>query len=57
MSGVFTNSDPGGFASQCTECGQCMEKCPQGLKIPELLKAVAEELEGPDLEQRIAMVV
>jgi len=55
MSGVFTNSEPGGFASQCTECGQCMEKCPQGLKIPELLKAVAEELEGPDLEQRLAM--
>ena len=55
MSGVFTNSEPGGLASQCTECGQCMEKCPQGLKIPELLKAVAEELEGPDLEQRIAM--
>jgi len=55
MSGVFTNSEPGGFASQCTECGQCMEKCPQGLEIPELLKAVAEELEGPDLEQRVAM--
>jgi predicted aldo/keto reductase-like oxidoreductase len=55
MSGVFTNTEPGGFASQCIECGQCMEKCPQGLKIPELLKAVAEELEGPDLDQRIAM--
>jgi predicted aldo/keto reductase-like oxidoreductase len=55
MSGVFTNTEPGGFASQCIECGQCMEKCPQGLKIPELLKAVAEELEGPDLEQRVAM--
>ncbi|WP_440948413.1 aldo/keto reductase [Methanosarcina sp. T3] len=55
MSGVFTNTEPGGFASQCIECGQCMEKCPQGLKIPELLKDVAEELEGPDLEQRIAM--
>jgi predicted aldo/keto reductase-like oxidoreductase len=55
MSGVFTNSEPGGFASQCIECGQCMEKCPQSLKIPDLLKAVVNELEGPDLEQRMAM--
>jgi predicted aldo/keto reductase-like oxidoreductase len=55
MSGVFSNGEYG-FASQCTECGQCMEKCPQGMKIPELLKAVTEELEGPDLEQRLAMV-
>jgi predicted aldo/keto reductase-like oxidoreductase len=54
MSGVFTNTEPGGFASQCTECGKCMEKCPQGLEIPDLLKDVAEELEGPDFEQRIA---
>jgi len=55
MSGVFTNTEPEGFASQCIECGQCMEKCPQSLKIPDLLKAVAEELEGTDLEQRMAM--
>ena len=55
MSGVFTNTEPGGFASQCIECGQCMEICPKSLKIPDLLKAVAEELEGPDLEQRMAM--
>jgi len=55
MSGVFTNTEPGGFASQCIECGQCVEKCPQNLKIPDLLKAVVEELEGPDLEQRVAM--
>jgi len=32
-----------------------MEKCPQSLKIPDLLKAVAGELEGPDLEKRIAI--
>jgi uncharacterized protein len=55
MSGASTYTDSRGFASQCIECGQCMEKCPQNLKIPDLLKAVAEELEGPDLEQRIAM--
>ena len=56
MSGAFTDTEPGGFASLCTECGQCMEKCPQSLKIPDLLKAVAKELEGPDFEQRLAMI-
>ncbi len=55
MSGVFTNTEPGGFASQCIECGQCTDICPQSLKIPDLLKAVVEELEGPDLEKRMAM--
>ena len=55
MSGAFTDTEPGGFASLCIECGQCMEKCPQSLEIPDLLKAVAEELEGPDFEQRLAM--
>jgi uncharacterized protein len=44
------------FASQCVRCGQCMEKCPQNLKIPELLEAAAEELEGPELPQRLAMI-
>jgi predicted aldo/keto reductase-like oxidoreductase len=56
MGGVITNTEPGGLASQCIECGQCMEKCPQNLEIPNLLKAVAEELEGPDFEQRLAMI-
>jgi uncharacterized protein len=54
MSGVFTNAGPG-FASQCIQCGECMEKCPQNLKIPDLLEAVVDELEGPELEQRVAM--
>lgn len=55
LSGIFSNTDPG-FASQCIQCGQCMEKCPQNLKIPDLLEAVVEELEGSDLEQRIIIV-
>ncbi|MCE5264381.1 MAG: aldo/keto reductase [Deltaproteobacteria bacterium] len=44
------------FASQCIRCGQCTEKCPQNLKIPELLEAAAQELEGPELQQRLAMI-
>ncbi len=43
------------FASQCVQCGECMEKCPQHLDIPTLLESVVEDLEGPDLEQRVAM--
>ena len=53
MSGAFTDSEPGGFASLCIECDQCKDKCPQNLEIPDLLKAVAEELEGPDFKQRL----
>jgi len=38
-----------GYASQCVECGQCLDKCPQSLWIPELLKDVAATFEGPEL--------
>jgi hypothetical protein len=33
-------------ASLCIECGKCLEKCPQHLDIPTLLKDVAGEFEG-----------
>jgi hypothetical protein len=33
-------------ATLCRECGKCVEKCPQDLAIPELLKDVAKEFEG-----------
>jgi predicted aldo/keto reductase-like oxidoreductase len=31
-----------GFASQCQECGECEEKCPQGISIREQLKKVVD---------------
>jgi uncharacterized protein len=34
------------LASQCTECGECIEKCPQSLAIPEYLKDVSKDMEG-----------
>ena len=34
------------MASMCVECGQCLEKCPQNLPIPDLLKDVQEDMEG-----------
>lgn len=47
MSGLLTASS--GYASQCTQCGECLEKCPQSIEIPDNLEKVATELEGPDL--------
>ena len=32
-----------GCASNCTECGECVEKCPQQVPIPEKLKEVKEQ--------------
>lgn len=34
------------LASKCVQCGQCIEKCPQGLAIPELLEEVRKDMEG-----------
>ena len=48
-SGGIIRGDVPGYASQCVQCGQCVEKCPQHLDIPTFLKAVAEEFEGKDL--------
>ncbi len=54
LGGVLSVGDPE-FASQCVQCGECLDKCPQHLEIPTILESVVEELEGPDLEQRVAM--
>ncbi len=45
-----------GYASQCVECGDCLEKCPQQLNIPELLEKVAQALEGDNIKQIEAIV-
>jgi hypothetical protein len=44
-----------GYASQCAHCQDCLEKCPQGLAIPDLLEQVAAEFEDAELKQREAM--
>jgi predicted aldo/keto reductase-like oxidoreductase len=39
LGGILTGSPA--FASQCRECGECEEKCPQGIPIRERLRDVA----------------
>ena len=53
MCGVISGNKQG-FASECVECGECLEKCPQSIPIPDILADVVEELEGPGMEDRIA---
>jgi len=54
MSGLLTVRS--GYASQCIQCGECLEKCPQSIEIPDYLEKVAEELEGPELKNIEEMV-
>jgi predicted aldo/keto reductase-like oxidoreductase len=44
------------YASLCSRCLDCLEKCPQGLEIPDLLEQVAWEFEGDGLSEREAAV-
>ena len=52
LNGGLTGAEPG-YASQCIRCGECVDKCPQHLPIPDTLADVVDELEGPDLDERI----
>ncbi len=45
VGGATEGSSPG-KASQCTGCGQCLEKCPQNIPIPDLLNNISAEMEG-----------
>ena len=47
--GQFRYNGPFGIdqeqrADKCTECGECLEKCPQNIQIPDWLKKVHAEL-------------
>ena len=54
FSGMLTSES--GYASQCVQCGDCLEKCPQHIEIPDHLENVVKELGGPDLQEREAIV-
>ncbi|WP_321429844.1 aldo/keto reductase [uncultured Methanolobus sp.] len=53
MGGIL-RGDETNFASQCVQCGQCLDACPQQIPIPDMLEEVAEEFEGLGLGERIA---
>ena len=38
--GKLDKENPNGNASVCVQCGQCVEKCPQQINIPEELEKV-----------------
>ncbi|NJL80023.1 MAG: aldo/keto reductase [Richelia sp. RM2_1_2] len=49
--GMFENAGhwfPGMKGSRCTECGECLPKCPEKLDIPALLKDTHERLNGKE---------
>ena len=50
------NQESAAYASLCQECGECEPACPQHLPIPELLKDVAREFEGPNFKPMLSMI-
>jgi len=46
LSGVMTGKT--GYATQCVQCGECLEKCPQQIPIPDALAQVVTLFEGKD---------
>ena len=54
LSGILADGKPG-YASQCVACGECLEKCPQQIEIPDFLANITEEMEDGKMKYRLAM--
>ncbi|WP_415718870.1 aldo/keto reductase [Maridesulfovibrio sp.] len=57
---VFFSKEMAGesaYASQCVECGQCEEHCPQHIAIPEQLKRVVDYFEQDDMQTKVNALV
>jgi predicted aldo/keto reductase-like oxidoreductase len=50
---IFSGNNPG-YASQCIQCGECLDKCPQDIPIPDALEWVIEDLEDEKTPERLA---
>jgi predicted aldo/keto reductase-like oxidoreductase len=53
MGGIIRGSSS--YASLCSHCRDCVQKCPQDLDIPTLLEQVVSQFEGEGLKEREAM--
>ena len=53
MGGIIRGSSS--YASLCSHCRDCVEKCPQDLDVPTLLEQVVSQFEGEGLKEREAM--
>lgn len=54
-SGLLSETPGPAFASNCIQCGECLEKCPQNIPIPDALAEAVKVLEDDKLDQRVAM--
>ena len=52
LSGDLVDGRPS-YASQCVSCGACLEKCPQRIPIPDVLKKVVADMEDTELPSRV----
>jgi predicted aldo/keto reductase-like oxidoreductase len=55
LSGLLSDQESG-YASQCVACGECLEKCPQQIEIPDFLADVAEEMEDDEMDNRLTIL-
>ncbi|MGC9993753.1 MAG: aldo/keto reductase [Terriglobia bacterium] len=53
MGGIIRGSSS--YASLCSHCRDCVQKCPQNLDVPTLLEQVVSQFEGDGLKEREAM--
>ncbi len=53
MGGIIRGSSS--YASLCSHCRDCVQKCPQDLDVPTLLEQVVRQFEGQGLKERQAM--
>ncbi len=53
MGGIIRGTSS--YASLCSHCEDCVEKCPQDLDVPALLELVVSQFEGEGLQEREAM--
>lgn len=55
LSGVLPGGNKG-LASMCVGCGECLEKCPQSIPVPDVLEKVAAVMEGEGYDKLVEFV-